>query len=83
MDVESISKRLLSVGGKQEGLNEFGEVLASGCSTASFLGQLEKLFAGLRSCLQLDDSQSEIVIKANGILIDMLPDIQHSDDLEI
>jgi hypothetical protein len=57
--------------------------MASGCSTASFLGQLEKLFIGFRSCLQVDDSQMEIVIKANGILIDMIPDIQHSDDLEI
>jgi hypothetical protein len=36
------------VANKLEGLNELQNVLSSGLSSASFLGQLEKLFSGLR-----------------------------------
>lgn len=59
------------------------EALASGCSTATFLGQLDKLFGGLRACLQFDANEGDIIMKANQVLLDMLPDIQHSDDLEL
>lgn len=51
IDIENILRKLQSPVNKLDGLNEMAEALASGCSTATFLGQLEKLFAGLRSCL--------------------------------
>jgi hypothetical protein len=53
-DIESILKKLQSPGNKMEGLDDMANALAAGCSTATFLGQLEKLFAGFRSCLTFD-----------------------------
>lgn len=83
LDLDHIIRNLNSPSSKLEGLNELAEALNQGCSTASFLSQLEKLFQGLRSCLLGDTQQLEIVLRANQLLVDMLPDIQHSDDLEI
>jgi hypothetical protein len=51
IDIESIARKLQSNSNKLDGLDDLTNVLASGCSTATFLGHLEKLFQGLRSCL--------------------------------
>jgi hypothetical protein len=51
IDIENIIKKLNSPNNKMEGLNEMAEALGSGCSTATFLGQLERMFSGLKSCL--------------------------------
>jgi hypothetical protein len=48
IDIESIVRKLQSQNNKMEGLDDFSNALASGFSTATFLGQLEKLFIGLR-----------------------------------
>lgn len=84
LDMEGIVKDMQSATAKLEGLNKLAEALSGGCSTASFLGHLERLFTGFRSCLTVDqDAEMETILRANSILVDMLPDIQHSDDLEI
>ena len=56
LDLEGIMRKLNSSQAKLEGLTELEEALNAGCSTATFLGQLEKLFSGLRSCLQVQDA---------------------------
>ena len=43
-DLDLIIKNLNSVANKLEGLTDLSNALNSGCSSASFLGQLEKLF---------------------------------------
>ena len=53
-DLESLLKKLQSPHQKMEGLDDMLTALSSGYSTATFLGQLDKLFAGLRSCLAHD-----------------------------
>eukprot|EP00347_Sterkiella_histriomuscorum_P023335 403335038 len=83
LDLDSIIRELNSQNNKLDGLNQLAEAFNQGCSTASFLSQLDKLFIGLRSCLGAEQNDLEVVLRANQILIDMLPDIQHSDDLEI
>lgn len=75
IDIEGIIKKLHSNSNKMDGLNEMADALASGCSTATFLGFLDKLFAGLRTCLMFDPNQMDIIMKANQVLLDMLPDI--------
>jgi hypothetical protein len=66
-----------------EGLEDMSNALASGYSTATFLGQLETLFAGFKSCLAYDPNQGDVIMKANTVLLEMISDIQHSDDLEL
>lgn len=58
-----------------EGLEDMSNVLASGYSTATFLGQLETLFAGFRSCLAYDTAQGDVIMKANTVLLEMISDI--------
>ena len=65
IDLEGIVTKLNSDKQKLEGLNELDEALNNGCSTATFLGQLEKLFTGLRSCLQVEGAQIEVILKVN------------------
>lgn len=65
IDLDNILKKLHSTSSKMEGLDDLSEALNSGCSTATFLGMLERLFSGLRSCLQFDPNQAEIIMKAN------------------
>lgn len=43
-DIDSVIKNLLSPANKFEALNELYSALSSGCSSAVFLGHLEKLF---------------------------------------
>ena len=75
IDIENILKKLNSPSNKMDGLNELGDALSSGCSTATFLGHMEKLFSGLRTCLTYDLQQADTIMKANQVLLDMLPDI--------
>ena len=82
-DLDGIIRNINSVTNKLDGLNDLLNALSSGCSSASFLGQLEKLFSGLRQCLLAESTNIDIVLKANTVLLEMIPDIQHSDDLEI
>ena len=83
-DLDAVVKNLQSTQGKIEGLSDLAQMMANGRSTALFLGQLDKLFLGLRSCLVVDSSSGmDIQLKANQILIEMIPDILHSDDVEI
>lgn len=67
IDIENILKKLHSPTPalKQEGLDEMADALAAGCSTATFLGQLERLFMGLKLCLSFDQEKSDIIMKAN------------------
>jgi hypothetical protein len=66
IDIESILKKIQgSLASKTEGLNDLSDALAAGCSTATFLGQLERLFAGLRGCLTFDPNQGDIIMKVN------------------
>ena len=58
-----------------EGLDDMSNALASGYSTATFLGQLETLFGGFRSCLAYDTAQGDVIMKANTVLLDMISDI--------
>jgi hypothetical protein len=58
-----------------EGLDDMSNALASGYSTATFLGQLEPLFAGFRSCLGYDTAQGDVIMKANTVLLEMISDI--------
>jgi hypothetical protein len=44
IDFESIVRKLQSLNNKLDGLDDLSNVLASGCSTATFLGHLDKLF---------------------------------------
>ena len=44
IDIETIARKLQSMNNKMDGLDDLSNVLASGCSTATFLGHLEKLF---------------------------------------
>ncbi len=74
-DLESILKKLHSPHQKMEGLDDMGIALASGYSTATFLGQLEKLFSGLRSCLAHEPNQGDVIMKTNQVLLDMISDI--------
>lgn len=67
IDIENILKKLHSPTPslKQEGLDEMADALAAGCSTATFLGQLERLFMGLKLCLSFDPEKGDIILKAN------------------
>ena len=56
IDIDSILKKIQSSTQKEEGLDEMANALAAGCSTATFLGNLEKMFSGLTSCLQFDQN---------------------------
>jgi Na+/pantothenate symporter len=58
-----------------EGLDDMSDALASGYSTATFLGQLETLFGGFRSCLAYDTAQGDVIMKANTVLLEMISDI--------
>ena len=62
IDIDDIIRKLNSTQNKHEGLNELAEALNAGYSTATFLGQLEKLFSGLRSCLLVESTQMEVVL---------------------
>lgn len=83
LDIEGIVRKLQSTNNKSDGLEDLSNALSAGCSTATFLGHLEKLFQGLRSCLLTDPQAEDLIMKANQVLLDMVSDIQHSDDLEI
>ncbi len=52
-ELEVIIKNLCSTHGKMEALDELADLLTR-VRTASFLGVLDKLFQGLRSCLTVD-----------------------------
>ena len=75
VDFDAIIKALNSTSGKLEGLSDLGDFLGTGVSTAALLKHLERLFGGIRSCLQVDAVHMEVIMKANEILISMLPDI--------
>jgi hypothetical protein len=65
IDIENIIRKLHSSTSKMEGLNDISDAFAAGCSTATFLGYLEKLFSGLRSCLQFDPNSGDVIMKGN------------------
>lgn len=75
IEIENILKKLHSPNQKMEGLEEMSNALASGYSTANFLGQLETLFAGFRSCLAYDTTQGDVIMKTNTVLLEMISDI--------
>ena len=97
-------------------LKELARVLIQDktCTASSFIGVLEDLFKGIRTCLscpslmnlsanggtaaeskevassqvssnnnQVSDAIVEVVLKANQVLFEMMPDICHQEDLEI
>ena len=101
---------------KTGALKELARVLIDDktCTASSFLGILDVLFRGIRTCLncpalmslssngggvaeskevsssqvssnnnQVSDAVVEVVLKANQVLFEMMPDICHQEDLEI
>lgn len=75
IDIEGIVRKLQSTNNKMEGLDDLSHALVSGCSTATFLGHLEKLFLGLRSCLMSDPQAEDLIMKTNQVLLEMISDI--------
>ena len=77
-ELEAIIKNLSSTNAKMEALDELADLLTR-VRTTSFLGVLDKLFHGFRSCLTVDSSNTEIFLKTNTLLLDIVPDISHND----
>lgn len=80
-NIRLIVSKVNGVTGEQmiDGLNAVLQVFQEyRGNSASFLGYYNELFKGLKSCLLSESLDMDIVMKANQVIFEMLPEIQHN-----
>lgn len=85
-----MTAQLLSSERKPDGLTSLAGALQQTAQTSgqNFLcldqnrSHLQSVFQGLRSCLQVDETEEDILMKTNQILYDMMPEILKYADLQ-